>query len=139
MKRTGFLAVMGRPNVGKSTLVNRMVGQKVAIVSPKPQTTRGRILGIRTEGEDQYVFIDTPGIFAGQNPLGQYMVRTARSAVNDCDGAILVIRSGAVSYKWVQRVKQQVEKSGCRILGAVINMVNVSKSSYYNSYYYGGY
>ena len=50
-----------------------------------------------------------------------------------------MIRSGAVSYKWVQRVKQQVEKSGCRILGAVINMVNVSKSSYYNSYYYGGY
>ena len=94
MKRTGFLAVMGRPNVGKSTLVNRMVGQKVAIVSPKPQTTRGRILGIRTEGEDQYVFIDTPGIFAGQNPLGQYMVRTARSAVNDCDGAILVADAG---------------------------------------------
>ena len=94
MKRTGFLAVMGRPNVGKSTLVNRMVGEKVAIVSPKPQTTRGRVLGIRTEGEDQYGFVDTPGIFEGRNPLGEYMVRTARSAVNDCDGAILVADAG---------------------------------------------
>ena len=85
---------MGRPNVGKSTLVNRMVGQKIAIVSPKPQTTRGRILGIRTEGEDQLVLIDTPGVFSCRNPLGDYMVKTARSAVKDCDGAILVADAG---------------------------------------------
>ena len=77
-----------------------------------------------------YILVDTP-------PVGS-LIEGAIIA-QYCDGAILVIRSGAVSYKWVQRVKQQVEKSGCRILGAVINMVNVSKSSYYNSYYYGGY
>ena len=77
-----------------------------------------------------YILVDTP-------PVGS-LIEGAIIA-QYCDGAILVIRSGAVSYKRVQRVKQQVEKSGCRILGAVLNMVNVSKSSYYNSYYYGDY
>ena len=77
-----------------------------------------------------YILVDTP-------PVGS-LIEGAIIA-QYCDGAILVIRSGAVSYKRVQRVKQQVEKSGCRILGAVLNVVNVSKSSYYNSYYYGEY
>ena len=64
MKKTGFIAIVGRPNVGKSTLLNAMLGEKIAIVSSKPQTTRNRINGILTVGEDQYVFLDTPGIFA---------------------------------------------------------------------------
>ena len=62
MKRTAFIAIVGRPNVGKSTLMNALLGEKIAIVSSKPQTTRNRIMGVLTKGEDQYVFLDTPGI-----------------------------------------------------------------------------
>ena len=72
MKRTGFIALVGRPNVGKSTLLNAILGEKVAIVSSKPQTTRNRISGIFTQGEDQYVFLDTPGIFKPQNSLPKW-------------------------------------------------------------------
>ena len=81
MKKTGFIAIVGRPNVGKSTLLNSILGEKVAIVSSKPQTTRNRIIGIHTVGDDQYVFLDTPGIFKPRNSLGSYMVKTANSSI----------------------------------------------------------
>lgn len=90
MKRTGFIAIVGRPNVGKSTLLNRILGEKIAIVSSKPQTTRNRILGIETRGEDQFVFIDTPGIFEAKNTLGDYMVKVANGSLTDGDAAVLV-------------------------------------------------
>ena len=83
MKRTGFISIVGRPNVGKSTLLNSILGEKIAIVSNKPQTTRNRIAGIETRGEDQFVFLDTPGIFKPQNSLGDFMVKTANSTMQD--------------------------------------------------------
>ena len=94
MKRTGFIAIVGRPNVGKSTLLNTMLGEKVAIVSSKPQTTRNRIIGIYTKGEDQFVFLDTPGIFRPKNTLGTYMVKAANSSMQDADAIILVTDTG---------------------------------------------
>ena len=94
MKKTGFIAIVGRPNVGKSTLLNSILGEKVAIVSSKPQTTRNRIIGIHTVGDDQYVFLDTPGIFKPRNSLGSYMVKTANSSMQDADAVILVIDTG---------------------------------------------
>ena len=94
MKRTGFIAIVGRPNVGKSTLLNTMLGEKVAIVSSKPQTTRNRIIGIHTIGEDQFVFLDTPGIFRPKNTLGTFMVKTANSTMQDSDAIILVTDTG---------------------------------------------
>ena len=110
MKRTGFIAIVGRPNVGKSTLLNQILGEKIAIVSSKPQTTRNRILGIETRGEDQFVFIDTPGIFDAKNSLGDFMVKTANSAMLDCDGAILVadvgFAPGSVEEKVIASVKR---------------------------------
>ena len=89
--RSGFVAVVGRPNVGKSTLVNAYVGQKVAIVSKKPQTTRNRIRGILTQPDVQIVFVDTPGIHQPLHKLGEYMIKTAQHAVPDADVVLFMV------------------------------------------------
>lgn len=94
MKKTGFIAIVGRPNVGKSTLLNALLGEKISIVSKKPQTTRNRITGILTEGENQFVFLDTPGMHKPKTSLGTYMVKAINGAVSDVDGAILVTDAG---------------------------------------------
>ena len=87
----GFVAIIGRPNVGKSTLLNRLVGQKLAIVTPKPQTTRDAIRGIMTGAEAQVVFIDTPGLHNPRDPLGRYMVRAAHRSSGDADLVYLMV------------------------------------------------
>lgn len=97
--RSGFVAVVGRPNVGKSTLMNKLLGQKVAIVSHKPQTTRNRLLGILTLPSDQYddfppaqiVFVDTPGIHSPQHKLGEFLVETALAAIPDADVIVWLV------------------------------------------------
>ena len=93
--RAGTVAVVGRPNVGKSTLINGLVGAKVSIVSPRPQTTRHRLLGIATFAEGQLMLVDTPGIHGKQtNAMNRYMNRAARGAVADVDAAVLVVEAG---------------------------------------------
>ncbi len=89
--RSGFVAVIGRPNVGKSTLMNQIVGQKVAIVSPKPQTTRSRILGILTRKDVQVIFVDTPGLHRPRHKLGRAMVATATRAIPDADVVLFMV------------------------------------------------
>ena len=89
-QKSCFVSIMGRPNVGKSTLLNALLGEKVAIVSSKPQTTRNRITGILTEGERQYVFIDTPGLHKPRTLLGEYMMKAASSAAGDTDVVLFV-------------------------------------------------
>ena len=89
--KTAMITICGRPNVGKSTLTNYLVGEKIAIVSNKPQTTRNRICGIVTRGETQFVFVDTPGYHRSRTKLGDYMVNVARDSIADVDATILVV------------------------------------------------
>ncbi len=89
--RAGFVSLIGRPNAGKSTLLNRLVGEKLAIVSPRPQTTRNRITGIRNLPGVQIVFVDTPGLHPGGGKLGEFMLKTAQRAIEDVDLVCLVV------------------------------------------------
>ncbi|MBW7473700.1 GTPase Era [Paenibacillus oenotherae] len=88
---SGFVAIVGRPNVGKSTLINEMIGQKIAIMSDKPQTTRNKIHGVYTKGNRQIVFLDTPGIHKPQSKLGDFMVKAAVGTLGEVDAALFLI------------------------------------------------
>lgn len=89
--RSGFVAIIGRPNVGKSTLMNHLIGQKIAIMSDKPQTTRNKIHGVYTTDDTQIVFLDTPGIHKPQSKLGNYMMQTAESALKEVEAALFLV------------------------------------------------
>src|SRR5512134_1865679 len=95
--RSGYVALIGRPNVGKSTILNAILGQKIAIVTHRQQTTRNRLLGIRNLPEAQMIFIDTPGIHSPQHALGRSMVRSAREALAEID--IVAFVTDAEKYK----------------------------------------
>ena len=92
--KSAFIAIVGKPNVGKSSILNRLLGQKIAIVSSKPQTTRNRITGVLTDGEYQIVFFDTPGMHKPKNTLGKYMVRSVNESVGGVDCCMLVVEAG---------------------------------------------
>ncbi len=112
MKKAGYIAIVGRPNVGKSTLLNAMLGEKIAIVSSKPQTTRNRILGILTRGEAQFVFVDTPGLHKPQNSLGDYMVAAANASIKEADGLVLMVDAAREPTGTEQNVIRYLKQSG---------------------------
>ncbi|WP_294158232.1 GTPase Era [uncultured Selenomonas sp.] len=107
--KSGFIAVIGRPNVGKSTLINSLIGQKIAIMSDKPQTTRNRILCILTRPEAQIVFLDTPGIHKPKHKLGEYMVRAAEGTLKEVDAIFFVVdateKMGPGEYYILERLQ----------------------------------
>ena len=109
IKKSGMIAIVGRPNVGKSTLTNALVGEKIAIVTNKPQTTRNRICGIVTRGDCQFVFTDTPGLHKARNRLGEYMDGVVRASITDVDAAVLVVepipKPGAPELQLMERMK----------------------------------
>ena len=96
VRKSGFCALIGRPNVGKSTLMNRIIGQKIAITSPRPQTTRMRIQTVYTEERGQAVFVDTPGIHKAKNRLGDYMLSVAQKSLKDSDVILWLVEPSAV-------------------------------------------
>ena len=97
--KSGFVAIVGRPNVGKSTLLNRVVGQKIAIMSDKAQTTRNKIQGVYTTDDAQLIFIDTPGIHKPKHRLGDFMVETAYSALREVDVTLFMISADQKAWQ----------------------------------------
>lgn len=124
--RAAYVALVGRPNVGKSTLMNRLVGQKVAIVSPKPQTTRGRVMGVMNEEDAQIVFLDTPGVHRPKNKLGDAMLKSVGGAIFDVDLSVLVVEPVATPGEPELELIQKLESSGCPAL-LVINKIDEVK------------
>ena len=110
MRKTGFIAIVGRPNVGKSTLLNALIGEKLAIVSRKPQTTRNKITGILTRGETQYVFMDTPGMHTPKTKLGDRMIEQTNSALTGVDAVILIVepiaKPGEIERGLIEKIKR---------------------------------
>lgn len=114
--RSGFVAILGRPNVGKSTLMNALVGEKVAIVSNRPQTTRNRIMGVMTRPDWQIVFLDTPGIHTPRTRLGEYMMQSVRDAMDGMDGALVLVDATQVGEQDKKIVREMSEKKTPKVL-----------------------
>ena len=125
--KTAMITIAGRPNVGKSTLTNYLVGEKIAIVSNKPQTTRNRICGIVTKGNTQFVFVDTPGYHRARTKLGDYMVNTVRESIADVDATILVVEPIASVGGQESDLIEKIKGSHCPAILAINKIDTVEK------------
>ena len=125
--KTAMITIAGRPNVGKSTLTNYLVGEKIAIVSNKPQTTRNRICGIVTKGDTQFVFVDTPGYHRPRTKLGDYMVNVARSSIADVDLTVLVVEPIASVGPQEEGLLEQIRSRKCPAILAINKIDTVEK------------
>lgn len=125
--KTAMITIAGRPNVGKSTLTNYLVGEKIAIVSNKPQTTRNRICGIVTKSDTQFVFVDTPGYHKPRTKLGDYMVNVARGSIADVDLTILVVEPIASVGPQEEGLLEQIKTSKCPVVLAINKIDTIEK------------
>ena len=121
--KSGFVAIIGRPNVGKSTLMNHLIGQKIAITSKKPQTTRNKIQTVYTSDEGQIVFLDTPGIHKAKNKLGEYMVNVAQRTITDVDVVLWLVEPSTFIGAGEKHIAAQLEKSKAPVI-LIINKID---------------
>lgn len=124
--KSGFATLIGRPNVGKSTLMNRLIGQKIAITSNKPQTTRNRIQTVLTTEEGQIVFVDTPGIHKAKNKLGEYMVNIAERSLNEVDIVLWLVEPATFIGAGERHIIDQLKKVRTPVI-LVINKIDMAK------------
>lgn len=127
--KTAMITIAGRPNVGKSTLTNFLVGEKIAIVSNKPQTTRNRICGIVTKEDIQYVFVDTPGFHKPRTKLGDYMVNVTRESIADVDLTILMVEPIASIGPQEEALIEQLKQKKCPVVLVINKIDTVEKDS----------
>ncbi len=125
--KSAMITIAGRPNMGKSTLTNYLVGEKIAIVSNKPQTTRNRICGIVTREETQFVFVDTPGYHRSRTKLGDYMVNVARESIADVDATILVVEPIASIGAQEEGLMEKIKGSHCPAILAINKIDTIEK------------
>ena len=126
--KTAMITIAGRPNVGKSTLTNFLVGEKIAIVSNKPQTTRNRICGIVTKDDTQFIFVDTPGFHKPRTKLGDYMVGVTKSSISDVDLTILMVEPIASVGPQEQALIEQLKSPKCPVIEARNSFTEIDAS-----------
>lgn len=125
--KSGYIAIIGRPNVGKSTLMNRLIGQKIAITSKRPQTTRNRIQTVYTDERGQLIFLDTPGINKAKNKLGEYMLSAALSSIADADAVMWIVEPTDYIGKGEQYIIEELKKSNLPVILAMNKTDTVTK------------
>ncbi|MBR1832186.1 MAG: GTPase Era, partial [Ruminiclostridium sp.] len=127
MTKSVFVAITGRPNAGKSSLTNLLVGEKIAIVSPKPQTTRTRINGVLTRGETQFVFIDTPGMHKPRTKLSEQMVKAIDGSIADVEVSLLVVDATKKPAAYEEKLIEDFKAKKCDVI-LLINKVDLIKN-----------
>lgn len=135
--KSGFVTLIGRPNVGKSTLMNQLIGQKIAITSNKPQTTRNRIQTVYTEEKGQIIFLDTPGIHKAKNKLGEYMVNTAENTLNEVDVVLWLVEPSTFIGAGDRHIAEVLRKVKTPVILVINKIDTVEKQeilSYINAY-----
>ena len=128
IRKSGIVAIVGRPNVGKSTLINALAGEKIAIVSDKPQTTRNRICGIINRDNTQYVFMDTPGFHTPKSQLGEYMMKVAGDAMSDVDAVLMLVAPVANIGKPEEDIIARIKSSGVPAILLINKIDTVEKA-----------
>lgn len=126
--KSGFATLIGRPNVGKSTLMNHLIGQKIAITSNKPQTTRNRIQTVYTSEEGQIIFLDTPGIHKAKNKLGEYMVTAAESTLKEVDVVLWLVEPSTFIGNGERHIAEQLRRAGVPVI-LIMNKIDTAEKS----------